>query len=147
MKATAWPLAAALLLTLGCGNPETTPTTSTTEAIAEQAAAENIKTTVSFAEPDHDFGTITEGETLLHTFVFKNTGTAPLVLTNVRASCGCTVPNWDKEPIPPGEQGRVEVRFNSEGRSGVQHKSVRVYANIPEEVITLSFTANVRQAD
>ncbi|MGB1216559.1 MAG: DUF1573 domain-containing protein [Saprospiraceae bacterium] len=83
----------------------------------------------TFTEEAYNFGTIDEGEKVKHNFKFKNTGKVPLVITNARGSCGCTVPVWPKEPIAVGETGEIEVAFNSKGKKGKQKKSITLTAN------------------
>jgi hypothetical protein len=91
-------------------------------------------TSIQYAQPVFDFGTIDEGEIVKHSYKFKNTGTEPLVISNCKGSCGCTVPTWPKEPIPPGGEGEIKVEFNSKGKPGPQSKRVTVTANtIPTE--------------
>ena len=85
-----------------------------------------------------------EGEIVTHTFRFKNTGTQSLVILNVEASCGCTTPKYDKKPIPPGGEGKIEVEFNSSGRYGKQYKVINIFANVPEKVIELKIIANIK---
>ncbi len=84
---------------------------------------------IAFNEESYNFGTIDEGETVEHVFKFKNTGKEPLVISNARGSCGCTVPEWPKEPIAVGETGEMKVRFNSKGKKNKQKKTVTVTAN------------------
>ena len=85
---------------------------------------------IQFTKTKHVFGTIKEDGGLAQvTFNFKNTGNKPLKLTNVRASCGCTTPKWSKEPIQPGEEGFIDVSFNTTGKMGIQNKSVTVTGN------------------
>lgn len=103
------------------------------------------KTTISFEEMKHSFGTITEGEKVRHSFRFKNTGNNPLVISNAVASCGCTVPSYPKKPIAPGEEGEIVVEFNSSGRKGHQQKNVMIYSNAQQEAISLSFDAEVNE--
>ncbi len=82
------------------------------------------------AQTDHDFGKIKEADgKVSHVFVVKNTGTKPLVLTRVVASCGCTTPEYEKEPIMPGEEGKIKITFNPEGRPGQFIKTIAVYSN------------------
>lgn len=100
-------------------------------------------TTMEFDHTQFDFGEIEQGDTVVHTFSFTNTGNHDLVISNVRASCGCTVSNWTKQPVKPGQKGVVDVRFNSGGRKDLQNKVVTVKANIEQEVIKLRFTAFV----
>ena len=84
---------------------------------------------MTFEEEEHDFGTINEGEIAEHTFKFTNTGKAPLVIVNAKGSCGCTVPEWPKEPIAPGATGEMLVKFNSTGKPNQQSKQVTITAN------------------
>lgn len=93
-------------------------------------------TYIEFASNVHDFGKIKEGESVTHIFKFKNTGKVPLTITAARGSCGCTVPEWSKEPVQPGASGEVKVVFNSAGKSGTQSKTVTLTANtVPSETI------------
>ena len=84
---------------------------------------------MEFEETEHDFGTVEEGEVVEHTFVFTNTGDAPLIVSDASASCGCTVPTWTKEAIAPGEKGEMLVKFNTRGKPNQQMKAVRIVAN------------------
>ncbi|MCD7932628.1 MAG: DUF1573 domain-containing protein [Tannerellaceae bacterium] len=78
----------------------------------------------------HDFGIIKESDgDATHSFVIKNTGTAPLVITRVIASCGCTTPEWTKEPIAPGQTGEIKVTYDPKGRPGTFAKTINVYSN------------------
>lgn len=89
-----------------------------------------------FSETEFDFGTIKEGEVVEHTFPFTNTGKVPLIISDARSTCGCTVPEWSKEPILPGETSQIKVRFNSTNKSGAQNKPVTVTANTyPAETV------------
>ena len=83
----------------------------------------------SFKKEVHDFGTITEGEKISYSFSFVNTGNADLVISKATASCGCTVPEFSKEPVAPGKSGVVNVIFDSSGKDGYQRKEVFVQAN------------------
>jgi len=98
---------------------------------------------IEFNEMEHNFGTLTEGEVVSYTFEFKNTGTASLVIKSASASCGCTVPKYDKEPIPPGDSGSLEVVFNSRGKLGQQHKTVGIRTNGQPGFILLNIYAEV----
>ena len=103
------------------------------------------KTSVQFEDTRHSFGTITEGEKVTHAYKFKNTGTNPLIISNAVASCGCTVPSYPKEPIPPGGSGEIVVEFNSKGRPGHQQKNVLVYSNAEQESLSLGFDVDVTE--
>lgn len=93
---------------------------------------------ISTSKTDHDFGVIKESAgKVTHAFVVKNTGTAPLVLTRVVASCGCTTPEYSTEPIAPGQEGRIVVSFNPAGRPGQFLKTIAVYSNGRDGAFTL----------
>lgn len=86
--------------------------------------------TMEFEEKVHDFGKITEGDVVTKVFTFKNTGEAPLIISNATSSCGCTVPSYPKDkPIAPGESGEIEVKYNSRGKKNQDNKVVRITAN------------------
>ncbi len=85
-----------------------------------------------FKEESFDFGTFSEGIQAEHEFTFTNTGTTPIIITNVRASCGCTTPNWTKDPVPPGGTGVIKASYNSKGRPGVFNKSITITSNAIE---------------
>ncbi len=95
---------------------------------------------------EHDFGTINEGDKVTYTYKFKNTGQAPLIIENVRPSCGCTAPSWTKEPIPVGGEGEVVVEFNSKGKPNAQNKTVTVTANTWPKTTVLRFKTFVTPA-
>ena len=84
---------------------------------------------ISFDEPEFDFGTVNEGAVVEHTFRFTNTGKVPLTILRCRSSCGCTVPEWPEAPIPPGGTGEITAKFNTEGKTKEQKKSITVTAN------------------
>lgn len=96
-----------------------------------------------FAEEEYDFGTVTEGAVVTHTFKFKNVGEVPLVIQNASASCGCTVPDYSKEPIPVGGTGEVQVKFNSANKVGIQSPTVRITANTKSPVTTVKLKGTV----
>lgn len=84
---------------------------------------------ITFEKKVYDFGTITEGEVVEHTFKFTNTGDTDLIISNASASCGCTIPDWPKEPIAPGKQGKIKVKFNSNGKKDMITKDITILAN------------------
>ena len=85
------------------------------------------KKVVEFNERTHDFGTIQETDGRVTTvFTFKNLTNQTLTLTKVRASCGCTTPNWNRDPIAPNEDGKVTVTYNAQGRPGMFQKSITI---------------------
>jgi hypothetical protein len=96
---------------------------------------------------DKDFGKIKEGENLEVSFRFKNVGDKPLVISNVSASCGCTVPETPKKPYAPGETGVIKASFNSSGKVGSQAKQVNVFANLDPAMTTLNFRVEVKAVE
>ncbi|MFC0263080.1 DUF1573 domain-containing protein [Fontibacter flavus] len=97
----------------------------------------------SFQEMEYDFGTIDEGKVVEHVFKFTNDGEAPLVISNITASCGCTSPDWSKAPIKPGDEGYVKVVFNSTAKPGTQAPTVTIQANTSPNVTRLRMKGNV----
>jgi hypothetical protein len=118
----------------------TVPAENTGEG--EQA---ELLTSIQFAESVHDFGTINEGLKVEHVFRFKNTGENPLVLKDARASCGCTVPEYTKDPIAPGEEGELKVIYDSSNKEGEIEKSVTVIANTEPAATELKVRAKIRK--
>jgi hypothetical protein len=96
-----------------------------------------------FKNVDHDFGTINEGDIVEYTYAFKNTGEAPLIIQGAQGSCGCTVPDWTKAPIPAGATGYVKAKFDSHGKPNIQNKTVTVTANTWPKQTVLRFKAMV----
>ena len=115
---------------------------TTTEQTMAPAAAPEV-TTVQWLDSAQNFGKVTDGEKVVITFHFKNTGTKPLVISNVQASCGCTVPSKPEEPIAPGADGKITAEFNSEGRVGKASKNITVTANTKEGIAVLMFEGEV----
>lgn len=117
---------------------------------AEKAAAENTNLdpatapVFSFEQESFDFGEITEGDTVTHNFNFTNTGKGPLIISNATATCGCTIPEYPKEPIAPGDKGTIHVVFNSAGKSGMQNKIITITANTVSGSQELHLIGNVK---
>lgn len=98
-------------------------------AAAQPAAPAGPTTTMTFEETEFDFGTVNDGEKVSHTYTFTNTGDEPLILSNAKGSCGCTVPSWPREPIAPGATGEITVEFNSKNKKGKRNQKVTITAN------------------
>lgn len=96
-------------------------------------------TTVRWIDSARNFGSIIEGQKLAISFRFKNTGDKPLVIESVHPACGCTVADYPKQPLKPGEEGEITGEFNSEGREGQQHKEITVATNTPGRTQNLVF--------
>ena len=122
-----------LVLLTSCGNEKKETNGISTNDVNNTASAggsdKGNLPDIKFEEEVHDFGRITQGEKVSFAFKFKNTGNSNLIITSAAGSCGCTVPEWPKEPILPGKEGKVNVIFSSEGKSGLQEKSINIVTN------------------
>lgn len=98
---------------------------------------------MKFKSKHHTFGELVQGEKVKHTFKFTNTGNTPLIINNAKATCGCTVPSWPKEPILPNEKGAIEVVFNSEGKMGAFNKTITINANTMPNTNKISISGNI----
>lgn len=102
------------------------------------------KPVITFDETEFNFGQVPEeGGRVSHVFEFTNTGDATLILTNVRASCGCTTPSWPKEPVEPGQKAEITVTYNPAGRPGAFTKTVTITANTEPETTTIRIRGEV----
>ena len=99
-----------------------------------------------FQKESFDFGQITDGEKVSYDFKFTNIGKSPLIITSATATCGCTVPDYPKEPIAPGADGVIKVVFDSSGKPGMQNKVVTITANTNPEITQLNILGNVVSA-
>lgn len=99
---------------------------------------------IKFDATSFDFGNMTQGEIRSTEFNFENTGESDLVISDAKGSCGCTVPVFPKEPIKPGAKATIKVTFNSDGKSGIQNKTVTLITNCIPSTKFLSIKANVK---
>lgn len=115
-------------------------------AFAQDANADKSKKVkepeITFESLVHDYGNIMQGDNGTCEFVFKNTGKADLLLTNCRSSCGCTVPEWPKDPIAPGKKATIKVKYNTQ-RVGAINKSITVESNAVNNRVVLNIKGNV----
>ncbi|MGJ1286624.1 DUF1573 domain-containing protein [Sphingobacterium spiritivorum] len=102
---------------------------------------------IEFEETAFDFGQVKEGEVVQHTFTFINVGEAPVILSEVNASCGCTTPHYSKSPVLPGKKGEVKVAFDSKGQVGKQQKIVTVMSNATNGISTVQLRGEVQKAN
>lgn len=109
------------------------------------AKMEKEASAITFAKASYDFGTIKAGEKVLHDFEFTNTGSTPVVIKDVKTTCGCTVSNFPKEPIMPGQMNVISASFNSKGKSGRQNKVITVLTNTEGESYKVSLIGNVEK--
>jgi hypothetical protein len=98
---------------------------------------------MQFETKAHDFGKINAGDKVSYDFKFTNTGTGDLVIANAVGSCGCTVPEYPKEPVAPGKSGVMKVTFNSAGKSGMQQKTVTITTNTKSQKELLTIKAAI----
>lgn len=156
-------LAIAAITFMGCDNRNENATSENSETPANQTvnpsmvdnpmtAAEDVTADqklpeMSFPEETYDFGKIKQGEMMKHQFKFKNTGHADLIITSASGSCGCTVPQWPKNPIPPGGEANIDVEFNSAGKSGMQRVNVTLIANTIPNTKVLTITGEVQPSN
>lgn len=96
-----------------------------------------VDTKMKFENLEHDFGNIKEGPEYSCEFVFKNIGIEPLIIQNCQGSCGCTLPEWSRDPVLPGNSGKIKVRFTSNGRPGSFHKTITVISNAGTKVLSI----------
>jgi len=121
-----------------------TTTINRNEAIDATPQALDIPSTnVNFSESSCDYGTLEQNTENLHVFSFTNTGTNPLIIENAEGSCGCTVPEYPREPIPPGGSGEIKVKYSPGQQIGQQNKTVSITANTPDRITTLNISALV----
>ncbi len=128
--------------------------TSCKDNAADKVNEENVATaadrdaesgkfpTINFEEKEFDFGTIEQGTPVEHIFKFKNEGEAPLMIVNAKSSCGCTIPEYTKAPVAPGETGELLVKFNGSGQNQVS-KTVTLTTNTKAGTETLMIKAFV----
>jgi hypothetical protein len=131
-----------------CKNENTKPADAAV-AVDQKSNTPSIDTsnytTIQWLDSVQQFGNVTDGEKVLISFHFKNTGNKPLIISNVTAGCGCTVPEKPEAPIQPGEQGIIKAEFNSSGRVGQVSKNVTVTCNTIEQNYTLVFEGEVKE--
>ena len=89
----------------------------------------NKQAAIKFDKEEHDFGTLLQGEVVTYSFHFTNTGNVPLIISDVGSSCGCTVGDYPREPIAPGERGAIKVTYDSKGHHGFQSRVLTVMSN------------------
>jgi hypothetical protein len=121
----------------------TTPSQPVETAPAADQKPEGPLPSIEFEKVEHDFGSVAEGKKVSYTYKFKNTGQAPLIIQGAQPSCGCTAPDWSRNPIPVGGTGFVTAEFDTKGKPGANTKTITVTANTWPKTTTLRFKANV----
>ncbi|HHB78079.1 MAG TPA: DUF1573 domain-containing protein [Saprospiraceae bacterium] len=126
----------------------TNPTTSQNSRINKnndnKVVVTGPTTKIQFKQTQYNFGTINEGEKAKHSYQFTNVGTEPLIIQDAKASCGCTVPTYSKDPVAPGETGQIDVVFDSKGRPGKTSKYVTITANTEPVKTKVFLTGEVK---
>jgi hypothetical protein len=111
------------------------------------ANSETVDTTLlavmNFDTTTYNFGIVDQGAVVQHTFEFTNDGAVPLVISDVRSTCGCTVADWPREPIAPGKAGSIPVRFDTNKKGGIQSKPITITANTYPAKTTLYLNGRV----
>ncbi|MDF2552921.1 MAG: hypothetical protein K0R36_2270 [Chryseobacterium sp.] len=118
--------------------------TSVAGETATPVASNQPLTTVALSESNFDFGTIKKGDKVNHVYEVTNTGKNPLVISEVKPGCGCTAPEFTKDPILPGKKGKITLSFDSSSFDGAVQKFADVYANVEKSPIKLTFNANIQ---
>lgn len=139
---------AILALFSSCNDEASSRVKKENVAKVEQEAIDKANAPVmTFEETKYDFGDMVEGDVAETVFKFKNTGKSPLIITNARASCGCTIPDYSREPIAAGEEGEIKVKFNSRGKHGKQNKRVTITTNTEKGRELVYVLANVAKKE
>ena len=131
-----------------CGTKDNNISTDLVNNPASASSNKNIKEPkITFEVTEHDFGKMIQGEQVSYTYKFKNTGNAPLIISAVEKTCGCTDTKFPRSPLKPGEEGYVSITYDSKGHKGFQNKRVIVKANTNPSETILKFKARVETID
>ncbi len=138
-----------ILLLSACGNDQSK---ISTDLVHNPATAGTPKSTekepvLTFSVKEHDFGRLIQGEQVSYAFKFKNTGDAPLIITAVEKTCGCTNTQYPKHPIEPGGEDKIVITFDSSGNRGFQNKRIIVKANTNPSESVIRIKAQVETVD
>lgn len=145
MKQLILLLVSLALVSCNSSSDEKTITTDLVNSpLTANSNAEKVLTpNIEMLETSYNFGEIQQGESVTHDFILKNTGEADLIISAAKGSCGCTVPEWPKNPIAKGEDAVIKVTFNSAGKSGKQNKTVTLVTNAIPNTKVLTINGNV----
>jgi hypothetical protein len=113
-----------------------------------EVRGQQIKPVINFNDKEYNFGTFTEAAGIVtHDFIFTNQGKAPLLISNVKTSCGCTAPEWPHEPVLPGKNGTIRISFDPKDQEGSFNKTIQVYSNADPPVVNLAIKGVVIPAE
>ncbi len=150
------PIVATLIL-VSCKKDQSaeqliTPEETAIETSVEPSREEMIKkaqasplTTIALSEANFEFGKIKKGDHVQHVYEISNTGKNPLIISQVKPGCGCTAPDYTKDPILPGQKGQITLKFDSSNFDGRVQKQAEVYANVENAPIVITFSADIQQ--
>lgn len=142
----------AVIALSACNNEQKQAETQTETVSNNGAINANVSPTTDaansaafkFEKESYDFGQITEGEKVSYDFIFTNSGTEPMIITSATATCGCTVPEFSREPIAPNSDGKISVIFDSKGKTGMQNKVITITANTVPATTELHLIGDVK---
>lgn len=101
-------------------------------------------TNIALSEAHFEFGKIKKGDHVEHVYEITNTGINPLVISEVKPGCGCTAPDYTKDPILPGQKGQITLKFDSSNFDGLVSKQAEVYANVQNSPVLITFSADIQ---
>ena len=119
------------------------PVVQTQDELVKEAQSKPL-TTLALSEANFYFGKLKKGDHVEHIYEVTNTGTNPLIISQVKPGCGCTVPDYTKDPILPGQKGKITLKFDSTNFDGLVNKQAEVYANVEKAPIVLTFSADIQ---
>jgi len=146
MKTSLWFLAGLLFIMLGCNSGGKNSISSSDINNPNTASGNGDLSQLpqfQFVTEEHDFGKLGQGEKVSYTFKFKNIGKSNLIISDAKASCGCTVADYPKIPVKPGDESGIVVTFNTEGKKGIQNKTVTLVANTQPNTKVLTIKAEI----
>lgn len=125
------------------GNNTELPGITSQEDLIKEAKSKPL-TSLALSENHFEFGKIKKGDQKEHVYEVTNTGKNPLVISHVKPGCGCTAPEYTKEPILPGQKGKITLKFDSSNFDGLVNKQAEVYANVEKAPIIITFSADIQ---
>ena len=136
---------------VACNNNAASKIDVTKQAKPTRVSLDQVDTPTNakmdFESTEWDFGEIYQGDAVEYAFKFVNSGTYLLIITNAKGSCGCTVPEWPREPVAPGGTGVINVKYNSKGKKGKQNKRVTLTTNMvpSQQVLIVKGQVNIKE--
>lgn len=133
-----------IILIAGVGFAQTDKKTK--PAAASTTTTDSAEPEFKFEVEEYNFGTVKQGEKVEYEFRFTNAGSEPLIISNVQSTCGCTVPEWPKEPVQKGQTAEIKVIFNSAGKTGLQNRPITIFSNAKTSPKVVHLKGNVEVA-